>query len=128
LDNNQIIKTHDGFVKWLAHQFNADKPWNEIVHEMLTGKGDQALAGETFFVLANAENGQPAPNKIVGTASALFLGNQLMCAECHVHPFTSAWTPQDFWGLAAFFARTRAEREPGINKKMTNALARIVDE
>jgi hypothetical protein len=128
LDNNKIIKTHDVFVKWLAHQFNADKPWDEIVREMLTGQGDQALVGETFFVLANAENGQPAPNKIVGTAAALFLGNQLMCAECHVHPHVSAWKQEDFWGLAAFFAKTRAERDSGVNKKMTNALAKIVDE
>ena len=49
------------------------------IRDRLTAEGDQALAGETFFILANAESGQPAPSKIVGTAAALFLGNQLQC-------------------------------------------------
>ena len=80
-DNNRLIKTPDVFIKWLTHRFNSDGPWDEIVRSMLTAKGDQSLAGETFFILANSDNGQPAANRIVGTASALFLGNQLMCAD-----------------------------------------------
>lgn len=127
-DNNKTIKSQDLFVKWLASSFNANKPWNETVKSMLVAKGDQATVGEAFFILANAETGQPAPNKLVGTASALFLGNQLMCAECHIHPMTPEWTQQDFWGLAAFFGHTRAEREAGLKKNNTNAIAKITDE
>ncbi len=126
-DNNRLIKTPDVFIKWLTHRFNSDGPWDEIVRSMLTAKGDQSLAGETFFILANSDNGQPAANKIVGTASALFLGNQLMCAECHVHPMTSAWKQNDFWGLAAFFGRTLAVRENPAKKNVTNNAARIAD-
>lgn len=125
-DNNQSIQTHDVFVKWLARQFNQGQPWDHTVRSMLTAQGDQALAGETFFVLANTENGQPAPNKIVGTAAALFLGNQLMCAECHVHPNVSGWKQQDFWGLAAFFGRTKAVRS-GMPKQPNSVMATIED-
>ncbi|HEX4607128.1 MAG TPA: DUF1549 domain-containing protein, partial [Urbifossiella sp.] len=125
-ENNGPIQTHDVYVKWLTRQFNQNRPWDQVVKTMLTAEGDQALAGETFFVLANSENGQPAPDKIVGTAAALFLGNQLQCAECHVHPVVSKWTQQDFWGLAAFFGRTRAVRN-GAAKMPTEVLARIVD-
>ena len=127
LDNNQQIRAQDVFVKWLTRRFNANRPWNEIVHSMLTASGDQALAGETFFILANSENGQPAANKIVGTSSALFLGNQMMCAECHVHPNTSAWNQSDFWGLAAFFGTTKAVRA-NQNPKSTTDIAHIVEE
>jgi Protein of unknown function (DUF1549)/Protein of unknown function (DUF1553) len=126
-DNNRAIKTQDVFLKWMAHQFKSNRPWDEVVRSMLTASGDQALAGETFFILACSDNGQPAPNKIVGTASALFLGNQLMCAECHVHPYTAAWKQQDFWGLAAFFGKTRAERAT-VTKNPNDLLARIADE
>ncbi|HEX3151842.1 MAG TPA: DUF1549 domain-containing protein, partial [Gemmataceae bacterium] len=126
-DNNRGIKTHDVFLKWMAHQFNNNRPWNEVVRSMLTAQGDQALAGETFFMIANSENGQPAPNKIVGTAAALFLGNQLMCCECHVHPVTPEWKQQDFWGLAAFFGKTRAQRAEKA-KNPNDILARITDE
>jgi hypothetical protein len=120
------IKTHSVFVKWLTHQFNINRPWDDTVRAMLTAQGDQALAGETFFILANSDNGQPAANKIVGTAAALFLGNQLMCAECHIHPANKEWHQQDFWGLAAFFRKTRADRPQAKNPN--DVLARITDE
>jgi hypothetical protein len=125
-ENNLTIQTHDVFVKWMTRQLNNNRPWDEVVRTMLTAAGDQALAGETFFILANSEAGQPAPSKIVGTAAALFLGNQLMCAECHVHPMIPEWKQQDFWGLATFFGRTRAVR--GEQAKLpNNVLARIVE-
>jgi hypothetical protein len=125
-ETNHTIQAQDVFVKWLTRQFNTNRPWDQTVHAMLTAAGDQALAGETFFVLANAENGQPAANKIVGTAAALFLGNQLQCAECHVHPVVPAWKQQDFWGLAAFFGKTHAVRT-GMAKMPNTLLARITD-
>jgi hypothetical protein len=125
-ENNQTIQTHDVFVKWMTRQLNNNRPWDEVVRTMLTAAGDQALAGETFFILANSEAGQPAPSKIVGTAAALFLGNQLMCAECHVHPMVPEWKQQDFWGLATFFGRTRAVRGEQ-SKQPNNVLARIVE-
>lgn len=125
-ENNHTVQAQDVFVKWLTRQFNTNRPWDQTVRAMLTATGDQALAGETFFLLANAENGQPAANKIVGTAAALFLGNQLQCAECHVHPVVPAWKQQDFWGLAAFFGKTRAVRT-GKAKMPNTLLAHISD-
>jgi hypothetical protein len=125
-ENNAGIKTHAVFLRWLTHQFNINRPWDEIVRTMLTAQGDQALAGETFFILANSDNGRPAANKIVGTAAALFLGNQLMCAECHIHPSNKEWHQQDFWGLAAFFRKTRADRPQ--SKNPNDFIARITDE
>jgi len=99
------------FVSWMARQYNHGQPWDKIVRSMLTAEGDEALAGETFFILTNEDDKQPAPNKIVATTAALFMGIQLQCAECHVHPTVEQWKPDDFWGLAAFFVGTRAERQ-----------------
>lgn len=99
------------FLQWLARQFNRNASWDKIVRTMLTAEGDEALAGETYFILANEDDKQPQPNKIVGTAAALFMGIQLQCAECHIHPMNDQWNQDDFWGLAAFFAGTRAQRE-----------------
>jgi len=107
------------FISWMARQFNHGQPWDKIVRTMLTAEGDEALAGETFFLLANEDDKQPAPNKIVATTAALFMGIQLQCAECHVHPTVEQWRPDDFWGLAAFFVGTRADRQDaGKGKKI----------
>ena len=59
-------------------------------------------------------------------AAALFLGNQLMCAECHVHPNIPEWKQHDFWGMAAFFGRTKAIRN-GNPKQPNSVTARIED-
>ena len=125
-DNSRLIKTHDVFLKWMTAQFNHDKPWDATVRAMLTAAGDQALVGETFFVVANTEMGQPQPQKVLGTASALFLGNQMMCAECHVHPMTPEWSQEDFWGMAAFFGKTQAQR--GGGKKNLTGVATLTDD
>ena len=59
--------------------------------------------------------------------TVLFLGNQLQCAECHVHPFVKQWDQKDFWGLAAFFAHTRAERDFGGKDKKQLGPAMFVE-
>ena len=56
----------------------------------------------------------------------LVLGNQLMCAECHIHPANKNWQQQDFWGMAAFFRKTRADRPK--SKNPNDVLAKITDE
>jgi hypothetical protein len=109
-ENNNKLST-GAFQAWLADGFNKNRGWDKIVVDLLTAKGSEESNPATFFMLANQDNNQPAPNKIVGTAGVLFMGIQMQCAECHVHPITSKWNRQDFWGMAAFFSHTRADRE-----------------
>lgn len=126
-DNNKSLKT-EAFAGWLAEQFNENRSWDKIVTDLLTAEGKEAQVPQTFFFLANQENNKPAPNKLVGASANLFMGVQLQCAECHVHPFTKAWTPKDFWGLAAFFGGTRAEREQDPKGKPKIGTATITDQ
>lgn len=116
-ENNKNLKT-DAFVKWLADKFNQNTPWDKLVAELLTVTGKEEQTPAVFFYLANQDNNQPAPNKLVDTVGNLFMGIQVQCAECHRHPYNSKWGQQDFWGMAAFFGRTRLERET-VNKKKT---------
>jgi hypothetical protein len=102
--------------KWLAEEFNKGTPWSRIVHEMLVHEGNGPMVG---FVLSNMDNGQPQPNKLAGATGRLFLGMQIHCAECHNHPFAS-FKQEDFWGLAAFFGRTRYAK--AVGKSAMNAV------
>jgi hypothetical protein len=120
-DNNKNLKT-DAFEKWLAEKFNKNEPWNKVVHAMMTAEGKETENPAVFFLLANQDNNQPNPSKLVGATGNLFMGIQIQCAECHVHPFTSKWKPSDFWGMAAFFGHTRFERE-GADKKGKGGIA-----
>jgi hypothetical protein len=50
------------------------------------------------------------------------MGIQLQCAQCHNHAFIRNWKQTDFWGVAAFFAQTRAA---GGRGNMPNAAVTI---
>lgn len=89
------------FEEWLVGQFNQNRPWNEVVTEMLTATGDVRENGATALFLAH--DSQPA--EVAAEASRIFLGIQLQCANCHDHP-SDVWKRQQFHELAAYFPRT----------------------
>jgi hypothetical protein len=108
-DTNRGLQT-DGFIKWLAGRFNESAGWDQIVRDMITASGQEGSVPQTFFIMANQDNRQPSPAKLVGAVGNLFMGIQIQCAECHQHPFTARWNQNDFWGMAAFFGHTKANR------------------
>jgi hypothetical protein len=92
--------------KWLEESFNANKPWDQLVYELLTATGPQDQNGAvTFFI------GNNSVDKVTDQVSRLFLGVQLQCAQCHNHPFTG-WKQTEYWGMAAFFTKVRANLNP----------------
>ena len=105
------------FTAWLGKHFDENVGWDRIVREMVTASGPESKP-ETFFILAHQDNRQVSPAKLVGTVGNLFMGIQIQCAECHVHPFHDKWTQNDFWGMAAFFAHTRAQRAGPAKPKL----------
>jgi hypothetical protein len=109
-DSNKRLDT-EPFANWLAGRFNDSAGWDKIVRDILTASGKEADTPQALFYLANQDNNQPSPAKLVGATGNLFMGVQIQCAECHVHPAVDKWTQKDFWGMAAFFAHVVADRE-----------------
>jgi hypothetical protein len=109
-DSNQRLNT-EPFVSWLSARFNENKGWDAIVTSILTSSGKDADCPANLFYHANQDNNQPSPPKLVGAVGNLFMGIQLQCAECHVHPQIDKWSQKDFWGMAAFFGHLHAERD-----------------
>ena len=68
--------------------------------------------GAVAFVAARARGGG-GPEAVAGAAARLFLGLNIQCAQCHDHPYDTRWKQQDFYGLVAYFARTKVRREEG---------------
>jgi hypothetical protein len=111
-DSNKNLNT-DPFATWLADRLNKGAGWNAIVRDILTASGKESDTPASLFYLANQDNNQPSPAKLVGATGNLFMGVQIQCAECHVHPHVDKWAQKDFWGMAAFFAHVVADREKG---------------
>ena len=88
--------------QFLNEAFRENQPYEKLVSDLILGEGTSDVNGSVNFLLRfNAE-----PGPLTGAVSQKFLGLSLQCAECHDHPH-ARWKQQDFWGLAAHFARLR---------------------
>lgn len=91
------------YIYWLKEQLGKNRPYNEMVREMLgaTGKPMQEGRGATGYLLR--DSGMLLDN--LANTFSIFLGTDVACAQCHDHPF-SDWTQMQFYQLAAFFGST----------------------
>ena len=90
---------------WLRKQFSSDRPWNEVVHELVSSTGSNKENGAVNYILAHLEFGAVP---LTSRTTRLFLGQQIQCTQCHDHP-SNDWKQIDFWGINAFFKGIKAE-------------------
>ena len=93
------------FHTWLKSQLRENRPWDELVHDMLTAEGRLGENGATAYLLRDAS----MPLDSLSNTLTTFLGANVACAQCHDHPF-AAWTQRDFYEMASFFGSTAFER------------------
>ncbi len=100
--NVQVFGGSFGFEGWLRENFADNKPYDQMVRELLLAQGN--LNGGQTGPLLFYSAVQGKPEELAANTSRAFLGVQIQCAQCHDHPFDH-WSQRDFWGYAAFFAR-----------------------
>jgi len=89
------------FHRYLVERFRADRPFDEFARETLTSLGNTLhKPGANFHRIART------PDEAAEATAQLFLGVRIGCAKCHNHPF-EALTQDDYYGLAAYFARVK---------------------
>ncbi len=107
------------FRSWLAEQFQQNRPWDELVRDIMT---DEGLWTDTpavnFYTRAITEDNQEQPDPILlaGRTSRAFLGMRIDCLQCHDDFLgtinlgsaddPTGGTQLDFHALAAFFGQT----------------------
>jgi hypothetical protein len=92
------------YAKWLRDRLLKNTPWDQMVRELLTSVGNpfDMEQGAVNYALDD-----PDPKVRAERTAQRFLGLRVRCAQCHDHPF-DVWTQDDYYGLAAFFAKTSA--------------------
>lgn len=91
------------FNLWLRNAFRANTPISRMVEELITAQGSIYTNGPAnYFRVANN------PDDLAETTAQVFMGVRLQCAKCHHHPF-EAYGQDDYYGLAAYFARIRTK-------------------
>ncbi|MFT5300074.1 MAG: hypothetical protein ACI814_000848 [Mariniblastus sp.] len=126
-DNNSMI-SREGMQKYLRDSFAREKPYNKMVHELVTATGtttpgDEKFNGATNFLIdkVNAENAALA----TASTTKIFLGLQVQCTQCHNHPFND-WKQQKYWEMNAFFRQVRAFN--GGMRARDGGVAQLVDQ
>ncbi len=99
----KIVKN---FTAWLGGELKKDRPWSEIVGEMLRASGKSETQPALGYKLSFFR-GKGYPEEFAQGVAQQLLGIRLYCARCHDHPFDQ-WTVVHYYGLAAFVARENA--------------------
>jgi hypothetical protein len=95
---------YDGRVlhEFLRQSLLRKEPYDRVVRELLVGSGASDSSGPANFYLRYGAD----PPRLAGAVGKNLLGVTIQCAQCHDHPF-APWKEDEFWGLAAVFARVR---------------------
>lgn len=107
-DGPFIIYRRRRFVSWLSDQLSKNRPYDEIVRELISDQGLWTDKPATNFVTVTVDpaKNRPDAERLAARVARAFLGVRLDCAQCHNHPFQK-WKQSDFQGLAAYFGQVR---------------------
>ncbi|MCC6573666.1 MAG: DUF1553 domain-containing protein [Planctomycetes bacterium] len=87
---------------WLAQRFNENKRFDETVTQLVTATGKASVNPAVTYITMIGQ--PPRTADVAGLVMKHFAGVQIQCAQCHDHPYDSAWKQADFAGVASFFA------------------------
>jgi uncharacterized protein DUF1549/uncharacterized protein DUF1553 len=100
--------------QWLTEQFQQNRPWDQLVTDLVTATGS---IEENPATLWWASRQQTRPNgrgwvrhyELTGEIVAqVFLGQRIQCTKCHNHP-TEKYTQDDYYRFAAIFAQVNGD-------------------
>lgn len=89
------------FFEYVASSLHKNKPYDQLVQEMLTSTGNVKESPATMFYIRDGAD----PLQTAEYVGRLFYAKRVACARCHDHPYISDFTRRDYYALAAFFSQ-----------------------
>ena len=111
-----------GMEKFYREAFAKERPWNEIVVDIVTASGHYEENGAVNYTLAQMQMPDDGV-QLTAMTTRLFLGLQVQCTQCHNHPFNK-WQQDQFWEYNSFFRQVRKED----HRKLDPNTGRMVDD
>lgn len=108
------MKSVYAYDEWIRRQFRANRPYDEMVRDLLTAQGSTWHNGAVVLY-----RDRRSPDELATMVSQLFLGIRLECAKCHHHPFEK-WSQRDFYSFAAFFGQL-ARKGTGLSPPISGS-------
>ncbi|QDU50724.1 DUF1549 domain-containing protein [Gimesia panareensis] len=95
--------------EYLRQAFLENRPWDDLVHEMLTVDGTDKTTRPAARFLLDRELKSEVVTRDLGR---IFLGRDLECAQCHDHPNVNDYLQRHYHGLNAFLSRSYLFKDP----------------
>lgn len=104
------------FFFWLRDSVRADKPYDQMVRELLTGSGTSTRNPTVNFLVRGWQDGDPIQDTwdtLTDRITVRFLGMKTECISCHdgrrhlenINLYMTPKKRQDFWQMSAFLSR-----------------------
>jgi hypothetical protein len=97
--------SRNGMTKFYREAFARNRPWNEVVYDIISAEGHFEENGAVNYMLAQLQMNDDMVQATAKT-TRLFMGIQVQCTQCHNHPFND-WQQSQFWEFNSFFRQMR---------------------
>ena len=103
-EQNYSERTKHHWRAYIERTFRENRPWNDVVSEILLGrpKGNEDR-GAAWFLFERKNDHQ----KLAESVAPAVFGVHIECAQCHDHMSVDEIKQAHYWGLVAFFNRSK---------------------
>ena len=127
-NSREFPNGRNAYYTWIHDSIKANKPYDQMVRELLGATGDSFASGPPdFWVRQIQPNGpiQDTYDNLAAESGRMFLGMPMQCLSCHnglkhldtVNVYLKSHSRYDFWGNSAFFSHGRATRQVDATNK-----------
>jgi hypothetical protein len=112
--DNARARVERGWNAFLENSFRVNRPWNDMVHDILTARATNGPGHGADWFLAERKDSTQA---IAEAVAPIAFGVQIKCAQCHNHPLSWEIEQRHYWGLVAVFNRSKnveTDTGPGV--------------
>lgn len=121
-----IVYRRRRFRIWLAEEFAASRPYDQMVRELITAEGLWTDKPQVNFLTAtfDSNDGKADPVRLAARTSRAFLGLRIDCLQCHNDFLGNVnlgdcddpreGLQSDFHGLAAFYSSAKTNGLQGV--------------
>ncbi len=97
-------RRENGWFDFLETAYKQDRPWNEVVRVLITGRPEKPEdKGALWFLFERKNEFQ----QMAEAVSPVIYGTRVDCAQCHDHPLAREIKQGHYWGLVAAFNRSK---------------------
>jgi hypothetical protein len=86
--------------RFLRDSFQANKPWDQLVRELLFADDSDTLKPARKFLGVTGRDKNP--HQLTQDVARLLLGRSIMCAQCHDHPTVDDYSQAEYFGLYSY--------------------------